>query len=109
MDAFRKLVSESAKDTGFLRSRWSVEVNSPMPAQTVKNPGSSGHADASYPAITPKWGDRIFIYNNTEYAIYLEYGTPLMRAQPMVEPTYVLVLSEANRLAKALSNKRVAE
>jgi hypothetical protein len=60
------------------------------------------------PRLKPKWGDRVYFYNNVEYAHYVEHGTSRNRAQPMIEPTYRYLLNEANRLTKALSKDRMA-
>ncbi len=105
IDAFRDLVEFSARDTGFLRSNWDVAKNN-APNEKLKNPGGS-YASAKFPSIKIEAGDHIILYNNTEYARYLEHGTPFMSSQPMVEPTYQRVLSQANRLAKKLSKEKV--
>ena len=108
LDGFGELVRRTPVDTGFLRSRWAVSVNTSPPADTVRNPGSGGFPPASTPRLKPVWGDRVYLYNNTEYAYFIEHGTPTMRAQPMVEPTYFYLVETANRLTKALKNKRTA-
>ena len=106
MDAFRDLVMFSAVDTGFLRSNWDVTTGNPGNAILHDIEGGS-FGDATWPGTSVKVGDKVILFNNTEYAMHLETGTPRMRAQPMIEPTYHRVLSQAKRLANALSKKRV--
>lgn len=106
IDGVRNLIKISAVDSGFLRSKWQVSVNSEPSNTTVK--GSKG---ASYSPATPKVsteikaGSIVVLYNNTEYAIHLENGTPHMAAQPMVTPTYIYLEALAKQLCKILSEK----
>jgi HK97 gp10 family phage protein len=105
MDAFRMLVRRSAKDTGFLRSNWDVSVDR-APMDNVKhNPGGK-FAAAISPKLNPKFNSVITLYNNTEYAIYLETGTPKMSAQPMIVPTAIAVNMQLRSAYKILSNKK---
>jgi hypothetical protein len=114
LDAFRELVLRSAIDTGYLRSNWDVVVNVAAPNEKKKNPGGN-HPAATPPAlVNVQAGSIIVLYNNTEYAIHLEHGTPKMRAQPMVQPTYEMLLTSfrgRNTMFKdaiALIEKRLA-
>lgn len=108
IDAFRELVIRSAADTGYLRSNWAMVVDKPGP-QRIKNSGKEGgyYRDAAYPNKPINYNSIITFYNNTEYAIYLETGTPYMRAQPMVEPTAMYVNGVLGLLAKKASNNRL--
>ena len=114
IDAFRNLVMLSAVDTGFLRSNWHMDTGAPdesvlknsLPS-AKKTGGSPSLPGAKLSTFKSKLGDKITIFNNTEYARHLEDGTPHMRAQPMVRPTYYRVLSQAKQLTNALSRKRV--
>ena len=108
LDGFNNLVRLTPVDTGFLRSRWAVSVNTPPTTQTVGHPGEGTYAVSQMPRVKPQWGDRVYLYNNVEYAYYQEHGTSRNRAQPMVEPTYRYLLNEANRLTKTLSKDRMA-
>ena len=110
INAFRELVMRSATDTGYLRSKWSVTTSTPPNTATKgrrprgwKKGNSPIYPDANYPNVSIKAGDIIVLYNNTEYAIYLETGTPRMAAQPMVEPTYRMLQAVARRLSRQLS------
>ncbi len=105
--AFRELVRRSAKDTGFLRSNWDVTTNAP-PNTAQDNPykGRNTVSSASWPNTKIETGDAVVLYNNTEYAMYLEEGTPLMRAQPMIEPTYRSIYRKAVVLSKAFSKEQ---
>ena len=104
VDGFRELVMRSARDTGFLRSNWDVWKEN-APNSVLKNPGGT-RRDATVSGVAVKAGDVIILGNNTEYAMFLERGTPRMRAQPMVEPTYHMLLRDARSLTRALSRKR---
>jgi len=108
LDGFREILRRTPIKTGFLSSRWAVEINAHYPTNLVKNPGGSfSPAPVPNPAMF-QWGDNIYIYNNTEYAWHIEHGTQNMRAQPMVEPTYLFLENETNRLLKHLSKKKVS-
>jgi len=79
LDGWSNLVRLSPVDTGFLRSRWFVTTYA-VPDISIKNPlkkGSSVPAPSQPNISTIKFGDTVTIYNNTEYASYLENGTPL--------------------------------
>ena len=103
--AFRELVMRSARDTGYLRSNWAVTTSTPA-NKALANPGGT-FRDATQPRINIDAGDIIVLYNNTEYAIYLETGTPRMSAQPMIEPTYRMLVGVANRLSRQLSKRKL--
>jgi HK97 gp10 family phage protein len=105
IDAFRELVMRSAKDTGFLRSNWDVSINSPN-EEELRNASGSNFTAASWPGIRITADDKVTIYNNTAYAGYLEDGTPWMRAQPMIEPTFQRIYNQAEELSKFLTRER---
>ncbi len=105
VDAFRDLVTYSARDTGYLRSNWDV-TTAKAPNNKMSSDGG-GYSDAKWPGTRIEAGDAVTLYNNTEYAMYLELGTPTMRAQPMVRPTYYRALSTAKRLSYTLSKEKV--
>lgn len=105
LDAFRSLVRRSATDTGFLRSNWSVVVDKKPPEQVKKNPGTKMGYDTTVVKIKPNAGSIVVLYNNTEYAIYLEYGID-MEAQPMIAPTIVELTIVAKKLVGALSRRK---
>lgn len=104
IDAFRELIRRSAKDTGFLRSNWDVTTGTPFEG-VLSNPGVK-MSGAEWPGTQIKADDKVTIYNNTSYAGYLEHGTPRMRAQPMVEPTFQRIYNQAELLSKALTKKK---
>ena len=105
IDAFRELVIRSARDTGYLRSNWDVTTGSPDEVK-LSHDGKGNFASASWPNTKIEAGDSVVLYNNTEYAIYLEHGTPKMRAQPMIEPTRQKVYNQAVKLSKILTKKK---
>lgn len=107
IDAFREVMLRSAVDTGFLRSNWDATTGTPS-SGIIKDIEGGAFGDASWPNLRIKAGDKVSIFNNTEYALYLETGTATMRAQPMVQPTYFRILAKARQLTTALSKKRVS-
>ncbi len=107
LDAFNELVVRSARDFGFLRSNWDVVVDVRPPNESLDNPTERSFPDASIPSIRIKSNSIIVLFNNTEYAIWLEQGTPKMRAQPMIEPTHQMLMEVTRNLSKILSNKRL--
>jgi len=109
MKGYNELVTRSATDTGFLRSNWDVTVSSPATG-ALSNPYKSGTLQVpgkpySNPAVDA--GDTVTLYNNTEYALYLETGTSNMEAQPTIRPTIIVLEVEARMLADRLSRKRI--
>lgn len=106
IDAFRDLIMFSAVDTGFFRSNWDVTTGNASNS-VIRDVEGGAYGDATWPGIKVRTGDYVTLFNNTEYAIHLETGTPYMRAQPMVQPTYFRVLSQAKQLTNALSKKKV--
>ena len=109
-DGFRELMARTAIDTGFARSNWSIAIDI-QPADVVLkgkqvSDGSRIYPDATIPNVRIHAGSIIVLYNNTDYIIHLETGTPKMRAQPMVEPTQQMLLNVAERLVKKLSKQR---
>ncbi len=105
MDAFTQLVRRSAKDTGFLRSNWDVTTGA-APNANLTGTVKGSYAPASWGGTQIKIDSHVVIYNNTAYAMYLEKGTPRMRAQPMVEPTRRQVELQAIALSKAFTKKK---
>ena len=106
MDSFDMLIRRSAKDTGFLRSNWSVSVDTPAPETELHNPDSGAHADAKLPPLQIEYNSVIQLYNNTEYAIYLEQGTPIMWSQPMIRPTVMAANQQFDYAYQILSKKK---
>lgn len=115
LDGFRALVRRSATDTGYLRSKWAVNRTGAPPNKPQKNPVASnlrGKKLELYrsPRVSTrrvKAGDKVTIYNNTEYAIYLEEGTPDQPAQPMVAPVTIMLENKAKELFREFSRRRI--
>ena len=109
LDGFRYLVRRTPIRTGFLASKWAVAINASINQQLYKNPGGS-YSPAQPPSITRsiEWGDKVTLYNNTEYAYFVDTGTGKNRtAQPMIEPTYIYLENVARRLVDAKNRKRI--
>lgn len=110
LDAWKDLVDISPTDTGFLRSRWYVTKYA-VPGVLIKNPYTKKNSVKApdYPAmgLRIEFGDTIKIYNNTEYASYLEHGTSKMRAQPMVQPVEIRINNELRKILSALNKRKI--
>jgi len=107
MDAFRDLVMLSAKDTGFLRSNWSVTTGVPDELRLNSNVrAKNSFVKAQWSTVDIQLDSHITLYNNTVYAIYVDQGTPRMRAQPIIEPARRRAEIQAIRLSKLLTKKR---
>ncbi len=107
--AWRSVGRRSAVDTGFLRSKWDVVIDSLPPEEVSVGvlKGKDSYPAPGFPNLGAiKAGSISVIYNNTKYAMALETGGPYQRAQPMVEPTIAQILAEAKVLSDKLSRKR---
>ena len=76
LDLFTIIVTRSPVDTGRFRANNSINLNT-LPSDSTfemdKNGGLTiNRGNASLGAY--KLGDTIFLYNNVEYAMYLEFG-----------------------------------
>ena len=110
LDAFRYIVRRSPVRTGFLRSNWTI-TTATVPPELLSNPHTGEQREMYSPPQEPSvtnidWGDVVRLYNLTEYASYLDDGTPKMRARPMVVPTQLFTLAEARRLINTYKRKR---
>jgi len=103
LDGYREVIRRTPVRTGFLKSRWALTTGQ-VPNSTIKNPG--GSYSEQQPNVKIKWGDVVGLYNNAEYAEFIENGTPEMRAQPMIQPTFQYLLGLSTRLLDALSRER---
>lgn len=92
-DAFTSVVRRTPVDTGYLRENWEISVDS----REIEGEQPDGYRI--------ELGTMIMIYNNTEYLIYVENGTPKMRAQPMIRPTEQMLMRTAEKLVRALSRQ----
>lgn len=102
---FSSLVQYSAEDTGYLKSAWKVSLTNP-PQNTLPHPGGDRFTPANFPGMKITVGDNIHMYNQTEYAEFLEVNTAGRRAQPTLLPTYYKLLNKAEALSRALSAKK---
>lgn len=108
LDAFRSVLRRSPRKSGYLKHNWDVAVDE-TPSEQPKRPKEKkkkyapGKFDTG--AYSIKFNSIIIIYNNTEYAIHIEEGTPKMRPQAMVRPTQVQLNLIAQKLVTALSKK----
>lgn len=110
LDAFKRITDRTPSDKGYLKHNWDVEIDKPAPDE-IEPPPEKGK---KYPE--PKRPDTrkvehnsiITIFNNTEYATYIENGVEgRMEAQPMVAPTEIEVYAQAEELCKAFSIEKI--
>ena len=109
---YNELVTRSAIDTGFLAGNWNATSSTTATTATtaLNNPYKPGTLQVQKnPYLDPDIdiGDTVTLYNNTEYALYLETGTSNMEAQPMIRPTIIVLEVKAKELADRLSRKRI--
>jgi hypothetical protein len=106
MDILRGVVKKTPVDTGRARGNWLASVGNSI---TVAIKGSvrmlksgvtrwSGEETPLQKAVGAlqqlKFGQTIFITNNVPYILYLEEGTPRMKAHKMLDLTIKEVTSE---------------
>lgn len=105
LDAFTNVVRRSPVLNGYLKHNWDIEIDKPAPNE-VEPPPEKGkkYPEPDNPDLKKvKHNSIITLYNNTEYAGYIEDGTEKMEAQPMVAPTEIEVFQQAEELCKAFS------
>jgi len=100
LDGWRFAVKKTPVDTGLLRSNWSVD-KAGRTTDTRKGVKGRRYGAPKQPAVSGfKWGDKVTIYNNTEYAQFVD------PKQPMVRPTYYYLLAKARSLAQRANSRR---
>lgn len=98
LEAREMIVERTPVDTGFCRSMWAASINQAPNVAKVAQPkgyspvGGAAAAAASFASIDPvvmgaTLGDRVWIYNPTEYAPALENGHSKQAPNGMVAVT----------------------
>ncbi len=86
----RVAIEHTPVDTGALRGNWTVRINHAdadfRPRATDKN-GHVALGALRATLETARPGDVIYLLNPTPYAHFLEFGTSMIEARPMVAPT----------------------
>lgn len=104
LDAFTALVRRTIKVSGFLGHNWDVSIDIKPVDEELKPEKGKSYQEAKKPVLKKvKYNSIIIIYNNTEYAIYMEQGTENMDGTPMVAPTEIEMYKVAEDLCKTLS------
>ena len=96
LDLFTKVKFKTPVDTGRLRAAWGVGVNV-LP---------KGGNEAGMALQTAKAGDTIYIANNVEYAVYVEFGTSKMAPRAMVRTTVDEFQAAVSRAAAEAKKER---
>lgn len=107
-DAFGDLVRLTPYDTGFAQGGWRVGINQ-TDEMVLYNTGSGPTSAPNFGSPTIKFGDIIHLYNNVAYIGALEGGWSKQAPAGMVEPTWSRMSTMADRLADALSKKRLTD
>lgn len=101
---FTALVRRSPVLKGYLRHNWAVTIDIKPADEKLRPEKGNTYPEPKKPVLRKvKHNSIIIIYNNTEYAVYLEKGTEKMEAQPMVAPTEIEMFKVAEDLCRALS------
>ena len=96
LNLFTKIKFKTPVDTGRLRAAWGVGVN------VVPKGGN----DFAATLATAKAGDRIYLANNVEYAVFVEFGTAKMAPRAMVRTTVDEFQSAVNAAAAKAQKER---
>lgn len=106
MDLFAGIVEETPVETGFLKSRWEINLDylrdmpsTDIPPTERMTDGEIDAANKAQEATLTGYGDLrdIYISNNLPYAINIEYrGSPNKKPHGMVWVTLVKVEAELN-------------
>ena len=104
LDSFTALVRRSPVLKGYLRHNWDVSIDIRPADEELKPEKGKTYQTANKPVLRQvKYNSIIIVYNNTEYAVYVEEGTERMKAQPMVAPTEIEMFKAAEDLSRELS------
>ena len=90
-DLARAVIRRTPVDTGHARGQWQV-------GRSLHHSPGKGDTDASW----VKAGDTIFISNNTEYILPLEYGRSKQAPHGMVRVSVQMFTDYINRAARSL-------
>ena len=76
LDLFTIIVTRSPVDTGRFRANNSINLNTLPSDSTLEIDKSGGMTlrKGNSALVSYNLGDTVFIYNNVEYAMYLEFG-----------------------------------
>lgn len=90
-----RLVEATPVDTGYARASWAIGFNDlpqfEFTGDASDNPGSVPPPDFGAIVLQAKAGDEIFIVNNANYIVRLEYGHSQQAPNGMVRPTIAAV------------------
>jgi hypothetical protein len=89
LEMFSRVIQKSPVDTGRFKGNWQVAIGS-LPAGTLEindKGGTATIARVTATALGVKAGDVIYLVNNLEYALPLEYGHSKQAPSGMVRLT----------------------
>lgn len=109
IDGFSFVVFASPEKYGYLRFNWDIVIGENPPEEKLKNPdlGKIYGQPRRKGTQTVRHDNMSWIYNNTDYAYYVENGTEKMSAQPMVAPAEQSLYRQTEHLCNALSKLKI--
>ena len=89
-----EIVKATPVDTGFLRSSWSVSINSPEESHAGRDTAGNEGAATSFSMdrivltlTNAKIGDILYLINTADYGVHVEFGTSTQAGQAFVRNT----------------------
>lgn len=96
LDGMTKLIKESPVDTGRFKANWSTSINAmntKATEETKSNINNQSKGIASY-----NLGQTMFLHNNLEYAVPLEYGHSAQAPKGWVRNTAIEMQKKINEI-----------
>ena len=108
-DLAEDVVTHSPVDTGYFRSSWTAKIGSPDFTKGNETGGDTNSATTQSMTrivanlIGVKGGDVVYISNNVDYGIYLEYGHSKKAPNGMVREAISRAPSYAEKAARKVN------
>jgi len=96
LDGMTQLIRQSPVDTGRFKANWSTSVGS-IESGTTENTASS-IAEQTKGISQYKLGQTMFLHNNLQYAIPLEYGSSKQAARGWIRNTGIAMQKKLNQI-----------
>jgi len=101
-DLFMRIVDRSPVDTGRFRANNQISINS-LPQDAVMETDASGNAtirQGNQEINSFNLGDTVFLFNNLEYALPLEYGHSGQAPQGIYRISFEEIINHLSRYAQ---------
>ena len=96
LDGMRQLIRQSPLDTGRFKANWSTSINN-MDLGTTEST-TAAFSSQSQAIRYYKLGQTMFLHNNLEYAMPLEYGTSKQAPRGWVRNTAIQMQKKMNEI-----------